>query len=186
MDLGQGWDHELAVLKIMLEDRKYTNIRKVDHGEDPVLLYTCKDNMNEITHVYFSREIKLGVKIFRKIRQDSIAVGGGHLIIICKDGLTPFAQKELLDTETPIIEIFKKKELCVPVIHHKLVPPHIPLTQSEKKKLLIDMACSSSSLPKMKETDAVAKYMNFQRGTVVKIIQQLGTLEAETKHRIVV
>ena len=183
----ESWEHELSVLRIMLDDRKYTNIKRVDLGEEPVILYTCKDTSQELTHVYFSREIKVGVKVFRKIKHDCISVGGSHIILICKEGLTPFAQKELADLDTSIaVEIIKKKELCTPVIHHKLVPLHIPLTAQEKKQLMIELACNSSSLSKIKETDAVVKYMNFQRGTVLKIVQQLGTLESGTKYRIVV
>ena len=171
----------------MLDDRKYSNIRKIEHGDDPVLLYTCKDTAGEITYIYFSHEIKLGVKTFRKLRHECEEAGGTHLILISKEGLTPFASKELNDTEFSMtIEIIKKRDLCTCVIHHRLVPPHIPLTAQEKKQLLTKMSAGPTALAKIRESDAVVKYMNFQRGTVLKIIRQIGTLEAETTYRIVV
>ncbi len=183
----ESWRHEIGVLETMLRHRAYTQIRCLLHGEDPLLLCSCRDAKQELTFVFVCSEQKVGVRTLRKMRHECAAGNVTHLIVLTSDGLTPFALRELMDADGGSdIEIFKKRELCMPITQHCLVPRHEPLTQSQKRQLLQDLQCKQSALPKLKESDPVARYLHLQAGTVVRITRHIGTLEAEPYFRVVV
>lgn len=182
-----SWHSELRTLMVMLKDRGYTQIKLQCHGEEPVLLCTCRDAKGELTFVFLSSETKVGVRTLRKMRSDSVAAGASHIILLSKEGLTPFAVRELGEMEsTSDVEVFKKQDLCMPITHHCLVPTHTPLTRGQKQQLLTELGCRANLLPKLKESDPVAKYLHLAPGTVVKIQRRIGTLEAEPYFRVVV
>jgi DNA-directed RNA polymerase I, II, and III subunit RPABC1 len=180
------WQVELRTLEVMFEDRGYSRPQPVYNGEDPVLLCTAKDAKNEWVFVFFGREPRMGVKALRKLCKDSLQAGCSHVIVLSEDGLTPFAAREIVDTEQALdLEVFKKQELCVPVARHWLVPKHVVLSKAEKAELLLQLGCKASALPKLKESDPVARYLHLAPGTVVKILRRVGTLESEPYFRIV-
>ena len=183
---NNDWSAQIATLETMLHDRSYTNLKAHWHGEDPMLLCTCKDAKGELTFVFLSFEVKVGVRTLRKIRQEGKAAGSRHLILLSQDGMTPFAAREMGDAQDVDLEIFRKAELCMPITHHHLVPKHIPLSKAEKATLLAQLGCKASALPKLKESDPVARYMHFMPGTVIKILRTIGSLEGEPYFRVVV
>uniref|UniRef100_A0ACD5W9I5 Uncharacterized protein n=1 Tax=Avena sativa TaxID=4498 RepID=A0ACD5W9I5_AVESA len=62
----------------------------------------------------------------------------------------------------------KITELLVNMTNHVLKPKHEVLTAEEKAKLLKEYNVVDSQLPRMLETDAVARYYGLSKGTVVK------------------
>ena len=171
----------------MIGYRNFTHIQPLDHGSQPVLMVSCRDTRGELTFTYLSYEPKVGVRTLRKMRTDAVAAGGSHVILLSQEGLTPFANKERGEMDNSIdIEIFCKRELCVAVTHHCLVPPHQPLTRSQKAQLLSELRCRPMQLPKLKDSDPVARYLHLTPGTVVRIVRRIGSLEAEPDFRIVV
>nr|CAB3459330.1 unnamed protein product [Digitaria exilis] len=63
----------------------------------------------------------------------------------------------------------KITELLVKITKHVLKPKHEVLTAEEKAKLLKEYNVVDSQLPRMLETDAVARYHGLGKGTVVKV-----------------
>lgn len=189
MDM-RPWARQIAVIEQMLNDRRCTDLRAVGTGVDPVLLCTCTSDRGEPTSVYLTDESKVGVKSIRKLREDASSAGVRHLIFCCPDGLTSFATKELRDaagsSNKVSVEVFKKSELSFCIVRHSLVPPHRALTSAEKKELLGFLGCKASALPKLKDSDPVAKYFRFPIGTVVRIDRRIGDLESEPYFRLVV
>ena len=125
----------------------------------------------------------------RKMLTECEGAGARHLILLTPAGLTPFAARELLEiaaNDRGDVEIFRKQDLCMPITHHRLVPRHTPLSSSEKKQFLAELSCKQSVLPKLKESDPVARYLHLQPGTVVKIDRRIGALESEPYFRLVV
>ncbi len=59
-----------------------------------------------------------------------------HAILIVQQEITTHAKKALELTSKFKIEIFLEIELMVDITEHQLVPPHIKLTEDEKKALL--------------------------------------------------
>ena len=182
------WAVQIRVLEKMLKDRGYSDLRTIGVGVDPSLVFSCQDNDGRFLTAYVTNETKVGVKSLRKLHSECKRHGSKHLILLCPDGLTPFAAKEIekQDLEELDIEIFRKDEMSFCVPRHCLVPPHTPLSTSEKKELLCTLGSKASCLPKLKQTDPVAKYYHYQLGTVVCIRRRIGTLEEETYFRLVV
>lgn len=188
MDL-RTWNRQIGVIEQMLRDRGYTDLRPVGTGADPILLCTCRDDRRELTTVYLTDEPKVGVKSVRKLKEDAQRMGTKHIIFGCPDGLTPFATKELKDQEEAsdvVIEVFRKAELSFCVARHSLVPVHRLLNPTERKALLTHLGCKAISLPKLKESDPVARYFRFAPGSVVRIDRNIGNLESEPYFRLVV
>ncbi|XP_066355151.1 DNA-directed RNA polymerase V subunit 5A-like [Miscanthus floridulus] len=67
------------------------------------------------------------------------------------------------------VDTFQIAELLVNITKHVLKPKHEVLTAEEKVKLLKDYNVVDSQLPRMLESDAVAHYHGFGKGTVVKV-----------------
>ena len=59
-----------------------------------------------------------------------------HAILIVQQEITTHAKKALELTSKFKIEIFLEIKLMVDITEHQLVPPHIKLTEDEKKALL--------------------------------------------------
>ena len=186
----RGWEPQLRTVLKMLHLRKYTNVTPLMQGSEDALLVCSARHYAGATlvQVYFLSERKVGVKTFRKISQECEAMSCQHLILVTEEGLTPFASKEVEDTEKfPagfVTEVFKKKELCFCIMEHSLVPPHTLLSACEKKELLQKLSCKTSALPKIKETDPVCKFMHFQAGSVLRIDRQIGSCP-EVYYRLV-
>lgn len=66
------------------------------------------------------------------------------------------------------------------------MPPHEPLSKQQKSELLARLGCKASALPKLRESDPVARYLHLSPGTVVAITRRIGSLEAEPYFRLVV
>jgi len=152
------------------------------HGSDPLLVCSARTVSGETLFVYFVSENKVGVKTLRKIQVECEEASCKHIILVTEDGLTHFAQRELDDPEktcSSVIEIFKKKDLAFCVVDHCLVPKHTMLSSGEKKALLQKIGCKASVLPRLKETDPVARFMRFPIGSIVKIQRNIGTSQEE-------
>ena len=147
--------------------------------------------------VFLTDENKTGVKTVRKLREDGSKQGARRVILLCPDGLTPFALREVRATQPTApsegrgsdccyLEIFKKHELAFNVTKHALVPRHRVVSPAEKKQLLAELACKLSALPKIKESDPVVRYLGCQVGTVLAIERSIGQLEPELYYRVVI
>ena len=184
------WAKQIRILEQMFTERKYTSTRIVLSGSDFVHLCSCADAAGELVNVYITEENKVGVKTLRRVKEESRkAKGSVTIILLCPSGLTPFAQKELSLTEDEPncrMEVFRKAELAFNVTKHALVPSHVPLLNTEKKQLLLSLGSKATSLPKIKESDPVVKFLGLPIGTVVEIRRAFGGLETELYYRIVV
>jgi DNA-directed RNA polymerase I, II, and III subunit RPABC1 len=183
------WSRQIGVIEQMLSDRGCTDLRPIGTGVDPILLCSCTDERGDSMAIYLTDEIKVGVKSVRKLRDDSRLTNMKHLLLASPEGLTPFAAKELKDIESQdsefSVEVFRKVELSFCVPHHILVPPHRVLGMTEKKFLLAHLGCRPNALPKLKESDPVARYYRYPTGAVVRIDRNIGTLECEPYFRVV-
>lgn len=196
MQLRQ-WLPQIGVLQELMADRGYVSVTSVRVGSDPLHLCSARDASGSVVAVFLTNENKTGVKTVRKLREEGAKQGARRVILLCPDGLTPFAVREVRATqpsdaqgrhpsEACYLEVFKKHELAFNVTKHALVPRHRIVPSSEKKQLLADLACKAGALPKIKEGDPVVRYLGCPVGTVLAIERTIGQLEPETYYRIVV
>jgi DNA-directed RNA polymerase subunit H (RpoH/RPB5) len=182
-----SWGQQLKTLERMMSFRGYVSVSSIMHGSDPLLVCSARDAQNDLVMVYFLAENKVGVKTLRRIQSECETASCKHSIIVTEDGLTPFAQKELEDPEklgASTVEVFKKKELSFCIMDHSLVPKHTLLSQTEKKAVLHKLGCKPSSLPRIKDSDPVVRFMRFPVGGLVKIQRNIGSCQ-EDYYRLV-
>jgi DNA-directed RNA polymerase I, II, and III subunit RPABC1 len=186
--MWSGWEKQLSIVEEMLQVRGYVSLKAICHGLDPMVVCSCKDIKDKHCFVYFTKENKMGVKLLRKIRTEALHWHASHIIIVTPDGLTPFASKELSEADSSEleIEIFKKDELSFNILKHRFVPKHTLLTSQERSEVLAKLDCKASQLPKLKETDPVAKFMHYAPGSVIRIDRRIGLMESEVYYRLVV
>lgn len=81
----------------------------------------------------------------------------------------PRAKESVKEKFTFKVDIFQVNELLVNISKHDLKPKHEVLTAEEKAKLLKLYNVEDSQLPRMLETDPVARYYGLGKGTVLKV-----------------
>ena len=186
------WIRQLKTLRKMLADRNYKfafednaytspgdiPFRVIGKGED------AKGNSFICT---VSGEPKVGVKTLRRLKDEADQREAANVMLICEDGLTPFASKELNHRSDKLdVEILRLSDLSYNVTEHSLVPTHTLLTPTERKDLLTRLKCTSGALPKLKESDPIARYYRYLRGSIIRIDRRsFGSLERQTYYRVV-
>jgi DNA-directed RNA polymerase subunit H (RpoH/RPB5) len=177
-----GWNRQLETLEKMLKLRGYSSIISIMHGTDPLLVCSARNCHNDLVMVYFLTESKVGIKTLRRIQGECEASGCKHTILVTEEGLTPFAQKELEDPEklgAATVETFRRRELAFCIMEHCLVPRHTLLTSAEKRALLQKLGSKPSSLPRIRDTDPVVRFMKFPVGGVLRIQRNIGSCQEE-------
>jgi DNA-directed RNA polymerase I, II, and III subunit RPABC1 len=196
----RNWLPQIGTLDEMLRDRGCSGIALSLAGSDPLHLCSARDSTGNLVVVFLTDETKTGVKTMRKIREEAVKLKARRAILICPEGLTPFAVREVRGLQpsssdeqaaaggapTCHLEVFRRQELSFNVTKHKLVPPHRIVPTAERKQLLANLSCKASALPKIRETDPVVRYLGCPVGTILEIERALGQLEPEVYYRIVV
>ena len=135
--------------------------------------------------VFFPDDPKVGVKPIRNyinmMKDESVT----RAILVVQEGITPFAKQALAEMAPRYnIEHFREEELLVDITEHVLVPKHEVLTKEEKEELLRRYKLKDTQLPRVQQTDPVAKYYGLNRGEVFKIIRESETAGRYVTYRI--
>ena len=188
-------------LNKMMQDRGYTieegNFAQVTY-EDWLQRNNDKATLNGIfykkdgemiSRLYFeyidgNKFIASDIGAFFSKMKDAKAESG---IIIISGQLSPQAKTKLADINIELqVECFDISELMVNITEHTYVPKHILLTGEEKKQLMKRYKIKEYQLPKILNSDPVAKYLGLKRGDVVKIIRDSETAGKYVTYRITV
>ncbi len=88
-------------------------------------------------------------------------------VIVVQVGMTPSAKQSLVDMAPKYtLETFREAELMINVTSHELVPEHVVMTPDEKKELLIRYKLKEHQLPRIQQSDPIARYYGLKRGQV--------------------
>ena len=88
-------------------------------------------------------------------------------IIVVQTGMTPSAKQALVDMAPKYsLEQFREAELMINITEHELVPKHVVMTTEEKRELLQRYKLKEQQLPRMQQSDPVARYFGLRRGQV--------------------
>ncbi|XP_020235987.1 DNA-directed RNA polymerase V subunit 5A [Cajanus cajan] len=90
------------------------------------------------------------------------------LILIVQNNITSQALKAV-NSFSFKVEIFQITDLLVNITKHVLKPKHQVLTDRQKKNLLKKYNIEEKQLPRMLQTDAIARYYGLEKGQVVKV-----------------
>eukprot|EP01129_Flabellula_baltica_P009336 TRINITY_DN3794_c0_g1_i3.p1 TRINITY_DN3794_c0_g1~~TRINITY_DN3794_c0_g1_i3.p1 ORF type:complete len:208 (+),score=39.65 TRINITY_DN3794_c0_g1_i3:700-1323(+) len=195
----------LQTINEMLEDRGYIvdpvekNYTVDDfiekYGQRPQrenIIRLCKSKADPTQIcVYFTKLPAEGegkqvtLKKCEEIYTSMVSGGITKAILVTKYGVSPYAQKQLDKLDDFTIETFRDEELLVNITQHRLVPPHILLTEEEKEELLDKYQIQPHHLPRIRRNDPVARYYGFRRNDVVKIIRPSETAGRYVTYRLV-
>jgi DNA-directed RNA polymerase I, II, and III subunit RPABC1 len=151
-----------------------------------VILVTKKSDPNDQIIVFFPDENKpVGVKPIRVLTEKMEERKLSHAILVVQQKLTAFARTAIQEMGPKFeIEVFHESELVVNVTKHVLVPEHVPLTADEKKSLLERYKVKENQLPRIQQSDPVARYFGLKKGQVVKIIRPSETAGRYVTYRL--
>lgn len=91
-------------------------------------------------------------------------------IIVVQSGMTPSAKQALVDMAPKYsLEQFREAELMINITEHELVPEHKVMSLEEKKELLQRYKLKELQLPRIQQSDPVARYFGLRRGQVSEL-----------------
>uniref|UniRef100_A0ACD5X0H7 Uncharacterized protein n=1 Tax=Avena sativa TaxID=4498 RepID=A0ACD5X0H7_AVESA len=102
-------------------------------------------------------------EVYGRIKEENLSC----LVLILQGKITSRVRESIKENKFKV-DVFQITELLVNMTNHVLKPKHEVLTAEEKAKLLKEYNVVDSQLPRMLETDAVARYYGLSKGTVVK------------------
>jgi len=145
------------------------------------------DDPDDNLFVFFPDDAKVGVKPIRnyctRMKDESVT----RAMIVVQEGITPFAKQALAEMAPKYrIEYFKESELLVDITEHVLVPEHVVMTPEEKNTLLKRYKLKETQLPRIQQSDPIARYYGLSRGQVVKITRPSETAGRYITYRICV
>lgn len=137
--------------------------------------------------VEFNGDDSIGVKELRNfmhhLQGNSFYLG----IFISHESITAAGKKFLLgdhEFKPPGgVQIFEEQDLLVNITKHELVPKHILLSKAEKLALLERYRLKETQLPRIQQSDPMARYLGLSRGQVVKIIRKSETAGRYASYR---
>lgn len=181
----------LSVLREMLQDRGFGEVSRCTDAPGGAGRLKGANPSGGICYAYYLGETdKLGIAHLRKI---SAAHGEEadlrSLIIVCKDGTTPFARRELTQDggKWADISVFCTRQVRENITRHMLVPRHVRCGDGEVKAVLARHELASvMALPFISDQDPVVRYYNFPVGAVLRIERRNGEQETEPYYRTVV
>ena len=110
---------------------------------------------------------KVNVNYIKNCINHVIKQDFNHVVIIYKQTITTSVRKIIELSELIKFEIFKETELYFNILKHDLVPEHC---------ISSDFTTRKHNLPIILHTDPVIKFLGIEKGQVVKIKRNDGTL----------
>lgn len=118
-----------------------------------------------LSHFKANRLIIVAPKVTNQVRRDARESLGtarlGHTIP------SPLSSPNLVS-----LELFEEQELVFNPSHHETVPRHVVLSPGEVRELLWKHQVALTQLPRMSESDPMARYVGAVRGDVVRLDRQ--------------
>ncbi|CAO3675210.1 unnamed protein product [Umbelopsis vinacea] len=182
----RGYLVSQSELDMDLETFKDTFARTAEIDRDQLtFLVQKKDDPADQLLVFFPKDKSVGVKPIRKYVERMLTQNIPKGIIVFQHTMTSSANKVIQGMSAKYhLESFQEAELLVNITKHVLVPTHIVLSQEEKLALLKRYRLKETQLPRIQQTDPVARYYGLKRGQVVKIMRNSETSGRYVSYRL--
>eukprot|EP00252_Welwitschia_mirabilis_P013138 TRINITY_DN29018_c0_g1_i1.p1 TRINITY_DN29018_c0_g1~~TRINITY_DN29018_c0_g1_i1.p1 ORF type:complete len:218 (+),score=24.09 TRINITY_DN29018_c0_g1_i1:213-866(+) len=159
-------------LRMSLEQFR-SNFGNVPNREQLRFTTYKRDNPRQRVIVYFAQKAdteKVGIRDVRFYLQSMRSDNLQHAILIVPGIITAQAKKALHEDSSRFrIEIFEDADLFMNITKHVLIPKHEILTEKGKNKLLKQYSVKEHQLPRMLESDPLARYYGLKRGKIMKL-----------------
>ncbi|CAL1411698.1 unnamed protein product [Linum trigynum] len=165
---------------------------RTEFGEKPEperlrITASLRSNTHKKVLVLFMGATELKVAAVRNVYKQILGEGLGlsGLILILEAKITIQAKKHL-ETFPFKVEVYQITDLIANVSKHVLQPSLEILTAHRKQMLMKKYKAEDKLLPRMLETDAIAKYYGLQKGQVVELTYSGGLIDFLTAYRCVI
>lgn len=178
-------DVKTTIIKIFVNrgfinlSNRESQIQKLISDDNDDMEYTINLDLNKNYNTEIPNK-KIHVKIFdykiasvnktSPIGEFLTKYNNEYKFLIVYD-INPKSEKNIIDTYSPNIEIFKFNKLKSDITEHDMVPRHIVMTKEEGELVMESYRARKRDMPLIKTTDPVAKYYNMKPGEIVKIIR---------------
>jgi len=175
---------------IMLSNRNIINKDKIDYYYKLLL-----DSINDDLYFEFTPENDNKKYIIKFIKQKLTTIKkipgleqlsydkSTHKIFVVQE-MSKKAYEQL--TETTYSEVFYDNELMIDIISHHYQPKFELLTKEQMNEILIEYQVKKKDLPRMLQSDAVARYFFLSPGDIIRIIRPSITTGEAPFYRIVI
>eukprot|EP00732_Lithocolla_globosa_P006504 Lithocolla_globosa_v1_NODE_7608_length_924_cov_14.385501.p1 type:complete len:214 gc:universal NODE_7608_length_924_cov_14.385501:872-231(-) len=151
---------------------------------DSLTILVCKkDDVLDQLFAFFPAAKQLGIKVIEGYVERMKEAHAQRSIIVFKEKITGQAKQALALAKT--VEQFCEDELLINITEHTLVPQHQVLTDEEKKTLLQRYRLKEYQLPRIQESDPIARYYGLRKSQAVKIIRPSETAGRYVTYRLV-
>lgn len=174
----RGWEtaKELVLDRGYTISDKYNKLSEMDINylinNDTLDMIGEKPNKDKI-YIKFINMIRIKVAYLQAIIDD-IKKNYDNITIVFITKCKPSSIiKKIESKERNNVQVFYLKRLQVNPTGHSLVPLHIKISNDEIKDILhkYHLLCKSQ-LPVLLQSDAIAKYYNFKKEDIIKIISK--------------
>ena len=168
-------DTAIQTVTEMITQRGY----KITKSDDDIIVGT--NSTGEHIIVFTQSVAKLNIDRVKEYISILHKMEMKHCIVIYVENVTSITKKLIENSVDIKIEIFTLEELQYNITKHRLVPKHIILSPTESKEF---KQLYGLKYPVILRTDPIARFYDFNRGDVIKIIRMNGVDEYIT-YRIV-
>lgn len=145
----------------------------------------------DLISVFVCLAPKLGVQNLRQYKTQCVTTKDSpknHYLVLTTE-ITPFAHSYISEQNKigeVDIEVFTYKEKQLDIVSHKIVPPHLILSQHQKQELYKRLhVANDSQMPQRLIKDPIARYYHLPAGTVTEMRHTTGAMERFSYYRVV-
>ena len=103
---------------------------------------------------------------FKNVLREFAKINATRCLLILPIKMSPQARKE---AQRSHLGIMHYEELVFNVARHFMVPPHIGVSEKDAAEFFASRKIEPHQLPVLRDSDPIAKYYGYSRGTLVKI-----------------
>ncbi|CAD8203226.1 unnamed protein product [Paramecium octaurelia] len=168
-----------------------------DNLPEKIVCFKREDETDKLLIIFYTKQAALTLDEAKKIVQDFSNKQVKRLIMLFPTD--PFATKpQVVDKKARTFidqvnslqnysfELFGEDDLVYDVTKHELVPQHIILNEREKELLLKKYGLVDNQLPRILQSDPIARFLGLHHGDVVKIIRKSETAGLYVTYRIAI
>lgn len=155
------YEKVLNVCKEMCEVRGYT----LDTEYDTTI--EAKDSTGRIVYISIIQQPKLNIDLIKYYYNILQLRDITHAILLYQSNVTSSVKKILQNNDIIHIELFCIDEFKYNILNHVLVPTHTKIGNKKRNDM---------KYPLLKRSDAVARFMGFKHGDIIRINRKDGTI----------